>query len=40
MKKWRILNAENISVVLSLDGRKEVNDRMRPQANGRVLTMC
>jgi len=29
------LNRENISVVLSLDGRKEVNDRMRPQANGR-----
>jgi len=31
----KFLNAENISVVLSLDGRKEVNDRMRPQANGR-----
>jgi uncharacterized protein len=31
----KFLNSENISVVLSLDGRKEVNDRMRPQANGK-----
>jgi len=29
------LEAEDISVVLSLDGRPEVHDRMRPYANGR-----
>lgn len=29
------LNQENISVVLSIDGRPEINDRMRPGANGR-----
>lgn len=29
------LEAENISVVLSLDGRREVHDRMRPYADGR-----
>ena len=28
------LNAENISLVLSLDGRREVHDRMRPDALG------
>jgi len=28
------LNAENISMVLSLDGRREVHDRMRPFADG------
>lgn len=28
------LNAENISLVLSLDGRREVHDRMRPAATG------
>ena len=28
------LNAENISLVLSLDGRREVHDRMRPDAAG------
>ncbi|WP_368293436.1 thioether cross-link-forming SCIFF peptide maturase [Dehalobacter sp. TBBPA1] len=30
----RFLEDEGISVVLSLDGRKEVNDRMRPFLNG------
>lgn len=29
------LEKEGVSVVLSLDGRKEVNDRMRPYANGK-----
>lgn len=29
------LNQEEISVVLSIDGRPEVNDRMRPMANGK-----
>ncbi|MGE4271816.1 MAG: thioether cross-link-forming SCIFF peptide maturase [Desulfitobacterium sp.] len=29
------LEAEDISVVLSIDGRPEVHDRMRPYANGR-----
>lgn len=29
------LNKENISVVLSLDGRPEINDRMRPFPNGK-----
>jgi uncharacterized protein len=28
------LNAENIQLVLSLDGRREVHDRMRPYADG------
>jgi uncharacterized protein len=28
------LNSQNISVVLSLDGRREVHDRMRPKADG------
>lgn len=28
------LNKENISLVLSLDGRREVHDRMRPHADG------
>jgi len=28
------LNANDMSVVLSLDGRREINDRMRPFANG------
>jgi len=28
------LNRENISMVLSLDGRREVHDRMRPKASG------
>ena len=31
----RYLEQEEISVVLSLDGRPEVHDRMRPYANGR-----
>ena len=30
----KFLNDENISVVLSLDGRREVHDRMRPDASG------
>ncbi len=29
------LEREGVSVVLSLDGRKEVNDKMRPYANGK-----
>jgi uncharacterized protein len=39
------LNDNNISLVLSLDGRPEVHDRMRPRVDGsgsyeRVLTRC
>lgn len=34
-KTERFLEEENISVVLSLDGRPEVHDRMRPYADGR-----
>ncbi|HWR41356.1 MAG TPA: thioether cross-link-forming SCIFF peptide maturase [Patescibacteria group bacterium] len=30
----RFLNDENISLVLSLDGRREVHDRMRPRVDG------
>ncbi|MCF6092834.1 thioether cross-link-forming SCIFF peptide maturase [Microaerobacter geothermalis] len=30
----QFLNEENINLVLSLDGRPEVNDKMRPQADG------
>lgn len=31
----KFLNDENISLVLSLDGRKEVHDNMRPMINGK-----
>ena len=31
----RFLNEENISLVLSLDGRREVHDRMRPRFDGK-----
>jgi uncharacterized protein len=31
----RFLNAYDVSLVLSLDGRKEVHDRMRPTASGK-----
>lgn len=34
-KKLQYLEEENISIVLSLDGRKEINDRMRPYPNGK-----
>lgn len=34
-KVQEFLAQENISIVLSLDGRPEVHDRMRPYANGR-----
>lgn len=39
------LNANNISLVLSLDGRPETHDRMRPSANGsgsydKAVKMC
>ena len=33
VRRW--LNDEGLSLVLSLDGRKEVHDRMRPDAGGR-----
>ena len=33
--KYEFLNREMSNVVLSIDGRKEVNDRMRPNAGGR-----
>ncbi len=36
MKSWEFANREMANIVLSIDGRKEVNDRMRPLAGGRA----
>ena len=34
-RSWSSANKEMANVVLSIDGRKEVNDRMRPFRNGK-----